>query len=141
MLAGVGEVLDGPLSVPVQRAGDGYRKLQKELTDQREKLRFQQLDAEVNALPIEDMRRRAWMNLDKHSTVWVTAWPTNEAYLSNPEFGEVATFYFGLPSPACAPLAGECIGRSREVLDAYGNNLTTATLPGDGWRKQHDAIK
>ena len=27
------------------------------------------------------------------------------------------------------------------MLDRYGARLTTARLPGDGWRTQHDAIK
>ena len=95
---------------PVARAGTGFVKAQKDITDQREKMRFQQLDATVRALPVEDFRRTAWLNLDKNSTVWVTAWPTKESYLSNPEFGEVASCYFGLPSPACRHAVGELIG-------------------------------
>ena len=74
-------------------------------------------------------------------TVWVTAWPTQDAYLSNPEFGEVTASYFALPSPACSPSVGQPIGRCQTALDAYGLNLTTATLPGDGWRTQHDVPK
>ena len=27
------------------------------------------------------------------------------------------------------------------MLDAHGARLTTLSLPGDGWRTQHDAIK
>ena len=92
-------------------------------------------------IPVADMRRAAWLNLDKFSTTWIPAWPDRDAYLSNAEFGEVAPFYYGLPSPACAMLIGERIGATRTVLDEHGCNLATATLPGDGWRTQHDAIK
>ena len=42
---------------------------------------------------------------------------------------------------ACAPLVGKAIGNTRATLDAYGSRLTTAALPGDGFRRQHDAIK
>ena len=61
--------------------------------------------------------------------------------MSNPEFAEVATWYFGLPSPACGPLVGQRIADTRHVLDRHGASLTTAPLPGDGWRTQHDALK
>ena len=49
--------------------------------------------------------------------------------------------YFGLPSPACAPVVGELMGSTRLRVDRYGSALTTARLPGDGWRLQHDALK
>lgn len=42
------------------------------------------------------------------------------------------------PSPACAPLVGQLVGRQSEVLDPYGAKLTTLALPGDGW---HDTLK
>ena len=44
-------------------------------------------------------------------------------------------------SPACAALIGEPIANGRDVLDRYGFKLCAATLPGDGWRRQHDALK
>jgi len=137
----VGADSEGPLQQPVANAGHGTTKLQKALTDQREKVRFQQLDAEIRQLPPGDVRRMTWLSLDKFSTVWVSAWPTRDTYLSNPEFGEVAASYFALPSPACQAHVGQVIGRSREILDRHGLRLTTATLPGDGWRTQHDVLK
>ena len=91
--AEVGEVVDGPLASPVARAGAGFTKMQRLLTEAREKVRFQNLDVAFRSLPKEDMRRNAWMNLDKNSTVWVSAWPTKESYLSNPEFAEVVSTY------------------------------------------------
>eukprot|EP00973_Karenia_brevis_P000848 117165-Karenia_brevis.AAC.1 len=57
------------------------------------------------------------------------------------EFVETTCRYFGLPSHACAPLVGQAIGRTRTQLDRYGFKLCPATLPGDGWRDQHDCIK
>ena len=60
---------------------------------------------------------------------------------SNAEFAEVVARYFGLSSPACTPLVGKQIGSSGPCLDAYGSRLSSAALPGDGYRTQHDAIK
>ena len=137
----VGADSEGPLQQPVANAGHGTTKLQKALTDQREKVRFQQLDAEIRQLPPGDVRRMTWLSLDKFSTVWVSAWPTRDTYLSNPEFGEVAASYLAFLSPACQAHVGQLIGRSRETLDRHGLRLTTAPLPGDGWRTQHDVLK
>ena len=137
----VGEVTDGPLALPVAAAGKGQSNLQKALTRQLETTLFQRLDVDIRALAPDDMRRCSWLNVDKFSTTWVSAWPDADAFLANAEFSEVTTFYFGLPSPACRPMVGQRVGTSRMVLDAYGNRLTTLPLPGDGWRTQHDAIK
>ena len=117
------------------------RGIQRAITQWREKQRFQKLDVDIRALAPGDMRRAAWLNLDRFSTTWVTAWPSDDTILSNPEFREIATFFFGMPSPACAGLVGEKIGNTNDVLDAFGVRLAAATLPGDGWRTQHDAIK
>ena len=125
----------------VEAAGAGFVKVQRAITRQREQKRLDSLDVRIRALPPADMRRAAWLNADRNSTVWVTAWPTRDGHLSNPEFTEVATWYFGLPSPACGPLTGQRIGDTRHVLDRHGASLTTAALPGDGWRTQHDALK
>jgi hypothetical protein len=93
------EVADsvGPLSGHAAGAGAGESQLQKALTRQRERVKFQQLDVELRTLAVDDMRRSAWVNVDAFSTTWVSAWPHKDAYLSNEEFAEVATFYFGLP--------------------------------------------
>ena len=137
----VGDLCEGPLSEPVAGAGGASAKIQRQITKQREQVRFQQLDVDARALPAGDMRREAWVNVDKFSTTWVTAWPTQDLQLSNPEFLEVSTFYFGLASPACASAVEERIAGGRTSVDRYGVRLAAAVLPGDGWRTQHDAIK
>jgi hypothetical protein len=137
----VGEDPGGVLEASVASAGVGVPKVQRALTLQREARRFQSLDVQIRDLAVGDMRRCAWLNLDCFSTAWVTCWPAPDAYLSNAEFAEVAARYFGLPSPACAPVVGACIGGTRATLDPYGARLAAATLPGDGWRTQHDCLK
>ena len=132
---------DDTLATRVGQAASAADSVQRAITRWREKIGFQQLDVLIRALAPTDMRRSAWLNADRLSTVWVVAWPTEELQFSNPEFREVATFYFGLPSPACVGRVGEPIGTTRQVVDPYGVRLTTAKLPGDGWRRQHDTLK
>ena len=138
--AGAG-ALAGPLNMNVEAASVGVAKAQRAITRQCEQKKLKSLDARVHALPPADMRRAAWLNVDRNSTVWVTAWPTRNGYLSNPEFAEVATRYFGVPSPACGPLVGQRIANTRHMLDRHGASLTTAPLPADGvkWRIFEDA--
>ena len=131
----------GALRQGAEAAGNGCANLQRELTGLRETSRFRQLDVSIRALPIDDIRRAAWLNMDKFSTVWVSTWPSPDCRVSNAEFSEIAARYFGLPSPACAPLVGQVIGNTRSFLDAHGSRLAAASLPGDGFRTQHDAIK
>ena len=119
----------GPLGMNVEAAGVGVAKAQRAITRQCEQKRLQSLDTRIRAPPPADMRRAAWPKVDRNSTAWVTAWPTRDGYLSNPEFAEVATWYFGLPSPACGPLVGQRIADTRHVLDRHGASLTTAPLP------------
>ena len=137
----IGTENDGPLMSSAEYMRPDGTKLQNALTKRRELIRFQSLDIDLRSLANDDMRKAAWLNTDRFSTAWVSSWPTPDLTLSNPEFLEVATFYFGLPSPGCASAVGERIANTRAVVDAYGTRLTTTALPGDGWRSQHDALK
>eukprot|EP00973_Karenia_brevis_P089769 12399374-Karenia_brevis.AAC.1 len=129
------------LNQPAQCAGSESSHIQKDITRLRERARFQRLDVSIRALPASDFRRAAWVNMDAFSTAWVSTMPSDGCRVSNAEFAEITARYYGMPSPACKPLAGQPIGSTRLRLDAHGSNLVSAALPGDGWRRQHDSIK
>ena len=121
-------------------AGAADSKLQKNITSLTDATKFKELDVHIRNLSGTDMRRHAWQNADSFSTVWVTCWPAQDAYPSDPEFAEVSARYLGLGSPACELQAGETIAGSKHTLDRHGLKLSSSQLPGDGWRTQHDAI-
>ena len=104
---------------------------------------YDQLDLEFKALQPSSPERQAWLNMDRFSIQWVTVVPSPKLgwVLGNDVFPEVVATYLALPSPACAPLVGQRIGRYRDVLDPFGVKLTTLSLPGDGWRIRHDELK
>ena len=83
----------------METAGVCVAKAQTATTRQREQKRLESLDARIRALPPADMRRAAWLNVDRNSTVWVTAWPRRDGYLSNPEFAEVADLVLQFAEP------------------------------------------
>ena len=126
------EPTDAALTAVFENATGRRTGVQRALTRWREYGRFRALDVDLRGLPRSDMRRAAWLNVDRFSTVWVPAWPTSDLHLSTPEFREVATFYFGLPSPACASRVGEGIANLRQVLDAHGVRRPGRCAPPGG---------
>ena len=113
--------------------------LQRQMTIEVERHSCATLDELIRALPPDDMRRMAWLNVDKSSSVWVTTIPNSTDRLTSAEFREVAARYYGEPSPACAPFVGMRIGNG--TVDKYGFAVASETLPGDGWRRAHDVLK
>ena len=74
------------------------------------------------------------------SAQWVQSWGGDGTGLINFAWEFTTAWHFGLPVPALAPYyVGRPIGRTRRVLDAYGFQLTCATLSGDGYRSCHDS--
>ena len=138
---------EGALASPVASAGVAgdsvVRKPQNVFTSELELAWYDALDIAFKALPTHDLARAAWLNSDRFSTQWVSAIPSPSLgfVLGNDVFCEVFATYLALPSPACAPLVGQRIGGYREGLDRHGINLATLSLPGDGWRKRHDALQ
>ena len=139
----------GTLAAPVESAGlvfeDGRavswtRKPQRQLTVELEVLRRDALDRRMRQLPNDDMRRLAWLNCDKTSTVWVHAVPNDSDRLTTAELAEVGARYLGLPSPACSTVLGARVG-VRQTVDRFGFALSSASMPGDGWRRMHDVMK
>ena len=61
-------------------------------------------------------------------------------YHHGSDFSEAALTHLCLPSPASASRGGETI-RGRKKINIFGDNLRSATLKGDGYRKRHDLVK
>ena len=54
-------------------AGRGMSKVQRDLTEIRERARFLKLDSDRRALTADDIRRVAWISLDCFRKTWVTS--------------------------------------------------------------------
>ena len=140
------------LSVPFAGAGTDpdfgsvVPKLQKRLTVVRED-HAAQLNSDILALPVNDVRRTAWLCADEYSAALFIAWPRPGQVLCNGEWTEAVATYFGAASPACAPHVGKPIvagGKTVAHLDAYGVKLlNTARIINakNGRTNWHDADK
>lgn len=127
---------------------EGGRGTQRALTLVVEQQRYDDLAADIAALPTNSprslFRRVAWCSVDKNSAVWVSAIPTRHLRAGPVEFREICATYFGMPSPVASALAGQLIfgkdGRQRGVCDEFGLALVSAKLDGR-WTKAHDDVK
>ena len=81
------------------------------------------------------------MNLNRTSQSFVGSAPLVGTAFCNSDWFQANQDYYGVESSMCAAYVGTTVGRRGATLDPYGIALTTAVLPGDGWRRMHDSIK
>ena len=140
-----GETSSGPLESTIDGAGAGTSThLQRQITEQIERVRRDQLHRDMMRLPIVDPRRVAWASVDIQSSQWVSSWPTHDFEISDQEMPEVISTYLGCESPVVRALAGRPIPCGRRggdrVCDPHGFQIGLATLPGTDHTDCHDAI-
>ena len=90
MQAEVGNETLQILVQPAEAAGARITNVQHALTRCRKRKRYQALDADIRALAADEPRRRAWMNCDRFSTVWVTCFYNLDVPVTNGEFTEIS---------------------------------------------------
>ena len=140
----IGAVDDQHDAAIFANSADGANGTQRELTRAVELKRFTALGNTIQALPFGDQRGLAWASVDGASNVWVTSCPTGGNRAGPAAFREIACRYMGAKSPCACALEGQTIwsdSGARGTCDAFGNELTSRHLAGDGWRTAHDTIK
>ena len=142
-----GEGVAGPLDVRAPEAGNGRAGsagLQRQLTQQREQVKRNQLSRSILGLPHGDTRREAWLAVDSFSSAWVSSWPSAQNRCEAREFREIFCTYLGRESPAVRARVGKsiaCSGRGPpRVCDAFGVQLGLATLNDRAHGNCHDDI-
>lgn len=71
----------------------------------------------------------------------ISTWSSEDLYLSNAEFSDIATRYLDILDCASNLLAGVSIANGRQVLARHGFRLSGMSLPGNAWLEQHDALQ
>ena len=137
----LGGEMEGPLTAEVDSAGQGYSgKLRSSIVEKREQILGRVLSESLQRHPRQSARPVfSWPERDKLSSQWLLALPGVDTLLTSEEFSECLAALLCLPSPACAPVLGERVGRS--TVDPHGDRVMAAALQGDGWRRRHDAMK
>ena len=71
----------------------------------------------------------------------MSSYPDNRHWAFLPsEWMSLPQMYLGLPLTALEPFVGNLLPNGRKI-DAHGVSLGGAILPGDGFRRKHDAVK
>ena len=138
----LGEDVGGPLLDDIEEAGHHMEgKVRQKIVEEREKI-----CGKLILLGLErhgDQAARpvfSWPERDKHASAWLLCLPSADFQMSSEEFSTAAAAFLCLPPPCCASRIGEVVtGRAR--VDKWGDNVTSATMCGDGWRTRHDVVK
>ena len=137
------DVLDGTgtslLHAPCHMLGGGLKQMQRLITKQVENHTHTQLHAQFLALPAGDMRRSAWMHVDRFASQWVAGYMA-EHECSNLEWEFGTGWYMGLPLPSLAAMVGKPIAGTGQFVDAHGRYLTSVNVAGADWTTCHDGF-
>jgi len=117
--------------------------LQEELAQQVGLLQGRLWAARLRAHPDPEACRpaRVFLQRDRNAGQWLLCNPGGGAVMSNADFADAMAEWLCLPVPSCARLVGAAVGATSYVVDAHGDGVMSARLPGDGWRAVHDAYK
>ena len=133
------EELEDVLSVEAESIGGRSTNggTRTKISEQREQMRGRMILKAVERYHDQEARPCwSWPDRGKQSSAWLLTL----SGLSGPEFSEAAATLLCVPSPACASRLGERVTR-RKTVDIWGDNVRSAALPGDGFRKRHDLVK
>ena len=128
-------------------AANTDRKTRREIVEQREGLRHQQMDKALSthadrlARPVTVFQNIAD---DKVAGRWLLATPGSQLSLSQSAFQEAMSAHLCLPSPAIVKggWVGKKVGRKGEVIDKFGDAVNNCQdIYGDTYRSRHDNIK
>ena len=134
-----GSLAKGPDIAGELEEGQSSRQL---ITEQREQLREAVLREALLRHPDQTARPAiAYPQLDKLTTAWKLSLPGPTTGLTSPVFREVMSMHLFLPSLACQEIVGQPVGARGARVGLFGDEVMTATLPGDSWRWRHDNLK
>ena len=149
--------IETPLNWPAKHAGrsvDGtpLAQTQKTLWRQVAKATATDLDMRIRALNPANPVQMAWINRDRHTTMFASVIPTAQYNLTNEELWCAAASSLGIENPVCLPHIGTSLvrkapeegeddddtGRRGDEVDAFGFAVSARVQQGGPWKKRHD---
>ena len=135
--------------ITVDDFGQGLsdRHAQRAITKMRESPRALNYLNDMLHRPSMDPHRVSYLEVSRKDegaairTV-LSTWPSAHRPLLPVQWITGFALIFGMRIPALATFVGAPIGtrHGASVCDAWGYKVSSAVLPGDGWRTRHDAI-
>ena len=116
-------------------------KLQHDITVQIEGYNAAALVVRYENLQVQDRRRIAFKERLSSTTACLTTAPTGPTQVPQQLFTGIVAHLFGAIDPVIHDAVGGRIGNTNLRVDMFGDALGAAVLPGDRWRKAHDAFQ
>ena len=141
----LGREVQESLSVQVESVGgnscDGSTR--GKISEEGDKTWANLITKSLESHPRQDRTNRpvwSWLQRDKLSSAWLQALPGPDTSMSSAGFSEAAAAALCIPSRACMEKLGQVI-RGRQVVDLFGETVSSTITTGDHYRKRHDAYK
>ena len=134
--------VEGPLSQPVEAAGEGSNSgaTRMAVVELLERLTLATLEKHIKEWRVKTARPvDLLLQSDKMTSSWLLSHPTAHCSLSSPIFQEGLAMVLALPSPACKDRVGEVLGDRR--VDIWGDEVRNVTLAGTTFTPRHDWSK
>ena len=135
------------LNQDISRAGFGAdgtvsRSVTNAVTIELERSRQDHLGKRIEtSMDRGEYERWSWAACTKMSSIFLHSPPDHFGYMEDPVFQVAWTTYLGQACPLMAPVVGRYFGKNGDVLDKYGANLASASLPGAGHRALHNKLQ
>ena len=134
----------GPLSLTVaatRPVSYSNPKMQGDITRQVENAQAKSLAARFEALGKRDRRRISYQNRSPSTMACFATPPTKSSQVPQYLYTGLVALVTGALDPKVVAAQGMRIGDTNLRVDLHGDALGTAVLPGDRWRRSHDAWK
>ena len=135
------------INQPIERAGfhsNGTtpKSVTREITMEIESERSTSLGKHIaNTLSNKEYERWSWEAWSPIGSMFVTSAPDGIGVIKDIEFRTIVATYLGQPDPNLTNLVGQYFGKKGDILDEYGANLASASLPGGGFRIIHNKLQ
>ena len=135
------------INQPIERAGfhsNGTtpKSVTREITMEIESERSTSLGKHIaNTLSNKEYERWSWEAWSPIGSMFVTSAPDGIGVIKDIEFRTIFATYLGQPDPNLTNLVGQYFGKKGDILDEYGANLASASLPGGGFRIIHNKLQ
>ena len=112
-----------------------------QLTMELESFRAKKAAGEAKKMDKNDPTRWAFEGQKQGRAEWLYGPIDDIGYIPNDLYPSIWAQHLGVPDPAFAGFEDFYYGTKGEKVDAYGNNLAAAALPGKGFKRFHNDLQ
>ena len=128
-------------SMGFYKNGSQAESVTNALTRELEGIRARKAAKEAKEMDKNEPMRWAWEATKWAKSQWMHCPVDDLGYLPNRLYPSIWAQHLGVPDPALKGFDNFYFGMNGTKVDAYGNNLMTAALPGGGFKRLHNSLQ